>query len=319
MMRIGADEVERLADWPHLIEALSAMFKGDCVAPPRHHHGFDIPGEAPGTLLLMPAWTTGHYLGVKLVSVVPGNGARGLPAIAGSYILSSAKTGEPLAIIDGVSLTARRTAAASALASSALSRPDSRALLVVGAGAMSTRLAAAHASVRPIDTIQIWARDQSKAEATTASLRSIGFRADPCRDLEAAVRTADIVSCATLATSPLVYGAWLKPGTHLDLVGAFNPRMRESDDEAVRRASIFVDTREGALTEAGDLVQPLASGVIGVEAIKADLRELCLGLHAGRRNADEITLFKSVGASLEDLAAAVLVYEARMAETSAHL
>ncbi|BDA84369.1 ornithine cyclodeaminase [Aureimonas sp. SA4125] len=314
MIVIGAAEVEQRLSWPELVGALDAMFRGGCAAPPRHHHPFDIPGESAGTLLLMPAWVPGAYLGVKMVSVVPDNGSRALPAIAGTYILASALTGETLAIIDGACLTAWRTAAASALASQYLSRQDSANLLVVGTGALSARLAAAHASVRPIRRIAVWGRDRQKAGEAAARIRADGLDAEPVVDLEAAVRSADIVSCATLSREPLVRGAWLQPGAHLDLVGAFNPGMRESDDAAVLRSQIFVDTREGALHEAGDLVQPIRAGLIGPDAIAADLRELCLGLHPGRRSADEVTLFKSVGASLEDLAAAVLVYEKHRAE-----
>lgn len=309
MIAIDAAAVERLLSWPALVGALGDMFAAGCVAPARHHHPFDIPGEDAGTLLLMPAWAPGAYLGVKIVTVVPANGTRGLPAIAGTYLLSSAATGETLAVIDGASLTAWRTAAASALASKHLSRPESEDLVIVGTGALSARLAAAHASVRPIRRIRVWGRSVEKAAAAADRIRADGLEAEAITDLEAAVRAADIVSCATLSRAPLVLGDWLKPGAHLDLVGAFNPGMRESDDAAVKRSSLFVDTREGALHEAGDLVQPIRAGLIGPEAIAADLRELCLGLHAGRRSADEITLFKSVGASLEDLAAAVLVYE----------
>ena len=316
MIIIDAAEVQRLLTWPSLVGALGDMFAGGCEAPARHHHPFDIPGENAGTLLLMPAWAPGRYLGVKIVTVVPDNGTRGLPAIAGTYLLSSAATGETLAILDGASLTAWRTAAASALASKLLSREDSEDLVIVGTGALSARLAAAHASVRPIRRIKVWGRSADKAAEAVDRIRAEGLPAEAITDLKAAVRSADIVSCATLSRAPLVLGDWLKPGAHLDLVGAFNPGMRESDDAAVLRSTLFVDTREGALHEAGDLVQPIRAGLIGPEAIAADLRELCLGLHSGRTSTDEITLFKSVGASLEDLAAAVLVYERYTATTN---
>lgn len=292
-----------------LIKALSDMFRDGCETPPRHHHHVEVPGEPAGTLLLMPAWTPGHYMGVKMVSVFPGNTVRGLPSIFGSYLLSSAVTGELLAIFDGGELTARRTAAASALASSYLSRPDSSSMLMVGTGRLSVNLIEAHATVRPLRQVSIWGRDAAKAEAIAVRVRQLGLEASVVSDLEAAARQADIISCATLSEQPIVEGQWLKPGAHLDLVGAFKPSMRECDNGAVMRSSLFVDTRAGALVEGGDLVQPIREGLIGETAIAADLAELVRGIHPGRKDASEITLFKSVGASIEDLAGAIFAFE----------
>ncbi|WP_284215164.1 MULTISPECIES: ornithine cyclodeaminase family protein, partial [Alphaproteobacteria] len=236
----------------------------------------------------------------------------GLPAIYGSYILSSGKTGKMLAVVDGGELTARRTAATSALAAKYLARPGASELLVVGTGRLSLNLIQAHASVRPIKRVSIWGRNPANAEKTAEEARALGFDAIACTDLEACARQADIISCATLSSEPLIHGAWLKPGAHLDLIGAFKPNMRESDDEAVRRATIFVDTRDGAFSEAGDIVQPLKAGVIREADIKADLFDLAAGRHKGRSSEAEITLFKSVGAALEDLAGAILAYETVM-------
>jgi alanine dehydrogenase len=305
---IDAAAVRASTPWPDLIAALRDLFREGCVLPPRHHHAFEIPGEREGTLLLMPAWRPGAALGVKVVNVVPGNDARGLPAVAGVYLLFSATTGAPLALIDGAELTARRTAAASALAASFLARPDARRVVVVGTGRLAPELAAAHASVRPIAEVAVWGRNAAKAAALAARLRDeLGVEAAPARDLEAAVRRADIVSCATTSAEPLVRGAWLAPGVHLDLVGGFTPAMREADDEAVRRARVWVDTLEGATREAGDIVQPLASGALARDTVAGDLFGLCRGEAPGRSGAAEITLFKSVGTALEDLAAAALV------------
>jgi ornithine cyclodeaminase len=284
------------------------MFKTGCVMPVRHHHSVAVPGEADATLLLMPAWQPGAYVGVKLVSVFPDNHLRSLPAIHGSYLLSSGRTGELLAVIDGGELTARRTAAASALAASHLARKDASSLLVVGTGRLSVNLIEAHSRVRPITEVMIWGRDRAKAEQAVSEARALGYAADVAEDLEAAARQADIISCATLSRAPLIRGAWLKPGSHLDLIGAFNKDMRESDDEAVRRARVFVDTRAGAFAEAGDLLQPMAAGVIDADHVVAELSELVGGTE-GRRSAEDITLFKSVGAALEDLAGAILAYE----------
>jgi ornithine cyclodeaminase len=295
--------------FPPLIDAIGSMFAGACVMPVRHHHTVGVPGESPATLLLMPAWQPGAYIGVKLVSVFPDNHQRGLPAIHGSYLLSSGKTGEMLAVIDGGELTARRTAATSALAARYMARSDASTLLVVGTGRLSLNLIEAHSQVRSLTKVLVWGRDIDKARAVAREAVALGYPAEATDDLEAAARSADIISCATLSHAPLIQGAWLKPGSHLDLVGAFKKDMRESDDEAVLRATLFVDTREGAFAEAGDLLQPLEAGLITRDSIKAELAELVTGRAAGRQSQDEITLFKSVGAALEDLAGAILAYE----------
>jgi alanine dehydrogenase len=315
MLVLDAAQTRAALPWDGLVKALGDMFAEGCVMPVRHHHDVEVPGEADATLLLMPAWQPGAYIGVKMVSVFPGNQARGLPAIHGSYLLSSGKTGELLAIVDGGELTARRTAAASALAARYLAREDASRLLMVGTGRLSTNVIEAQAAVRPIRHVAVWGRDPKKAEATAKELDLKGVEVSVASDLETAAREADIISCATLSSEPLIRGDWLKPGAHLDLIGAFKPTMRESDDRAVSRASIFVDTRDGALSEGGDIVQPLRAGVITEDAIRADLFELAQGKHSGRTAPDEITLFKSVGAALEDLAGAVLAFEANRART----
>jgi alanine dehydrogenase len=309
MLVLDSAETRNALPLPQLIDALRSMFKGGGHAPPRHHHDMEVPGEAAATLLLMPAWVSGRYFGVKMVSVFPGNGARGLPAIFGSYLLSSGLTGELLAVMDGGELTARRTAAASALASSYLSRPDASIMLMVGTGRLSLNLIEAHAAIRPLSRVLIWGRDRAKAEVAAHEAAGLGLCVEAVDDLESAARQADIISCATLSEEPLIRGDWLKPGAHLDLVGAFKPGMRESDDQAVLRASLFVDTYDGALAEAGDILQPLMAGVIDKTALKADLADLCAGRHSGRTDVDEVTLFKSVGASIEDLAGAILALE----------
>ena len=227
----------------------------------------------------------------------------------GAYLLLDGKTGAPQALIDGPMLTLKRTAAASALASSYLSRPDCERLLMVGTGALAPHLIMAHASVRPICNVLIWGRSPDKAARLAKRLDRSAFRVDHTEDLEGAARGAEVISCATLSTEPLVRGDWLQPGQHLDLVGAFKPDMRETDDAAIRRARVFVDTREGALKEAGDIVQPIASGALDPADIAGDLFELTRGERAGRRFYDQITLFKSVGTALEDLAAAQLAVE----------
>ena len=309
MLLLDQDGTRSALSWPALIYAIADMFSGDCVMPVRHHYDVEVPGKSSATLLLMPAWVPGRYVGVKIVSVFSDNANRALPTIFGTYLLSSGKTGEMLAAIDGGELTARRTAATSALAARYLAHPNAEEHLVCGTGRLSLNIMQAHAQVRPLKRFRIWGRNAESARKIADEARALGLNAEAVVDLEAAVRSADIISCVTLSSEPLVSGTWLKPGAHLDLVGGFKPDMRETDDEAVRRAAVFVDTRAGAMKEAGDIVQPLKSGLLKKEGIRAELQELVRGTHAGRSSGNEITLFKSVGAALEDLAGAILAYE----------
>jgi len=313
MRVVSADEVHTTLDFPSLIEALAAAFKSGAEVPLRHHHTIAVPGAPDATLLLMPAWQSGAALGIKVVTVFPGNAAKSLPAVMGQYLLLDANTGAPNAMIDGTALTLRRTASASALASRFLARQNSAHLVMVGTGALAPHLIAAHCTVRPIRRVTVWGRNLDHAKAAAAKIKLDGVSASATSDLEKAVAAADIISCATLATEPLVRGAWLRPGQHLDLVGGFTPAMREADDEAVRRAAasggVFVDTRGGAMKEAGDIVQPLKNGTLEENAVRADLFDLCRGTVSVRRDPAAITFFKSVGTALEDLAAARLVAE----------
>lgn len=305
-MRVySAAEVHAALPWAALAQTLETAFVASATEVPlRHAHAL---GEG-GSLLLMPAWS-GSALGVKLVTVMPQAAAQGLPTVQASYLLSDRHSGAPLALLDGEALTVRRTAAASALAARHLARSDAGSLLMVGAGHLAPWLVRAHVALRPaLLRITVWARRSEAAEALADLLRREGLAARAVTDLPAAAAQADIISCATTATLPPLQGAWLRPGTHLDLVGGFRRDMREIDDAAVARcAPIIVDTRAGALAEAGDLVQPLASGVISAAHISGDLAELLRGDCAGRTHDHQITLFKSVGTALEDLAAAQMV------------
>jgi ornithine cyclodeaminase len=316
MLHISADDVDGALTFGSLVETLRQAFRAGAVQPVRHHHTIERPDGAASTLLLMPAWTdfnaagtsAGGFVGVKVVTVSPDNNAIGRPAVMGLYLLLDGITGEPRALIDGQRLTQWRTACASALAASYLARDDASTLLIVGAGALCPFLAKAHSAVRPIREIRIWNRTPENAGKAAAALSQDGLNAHAIDDLNTALGQVDVISSATISTQPLIKGALLKPGAHVDLVGGFTPTMREADDDAIRRASVYVDTRAGATKEAGDIVQPLASGVLNAESIVADLHELTRGQRSGRQSADEITLFKSVGAALEDLAAATAVY-----------
>jgi ornithine cyclodeaminase len=311
MLVVSAEEIDRVLTFPTLIDALRNAFRSDVVVPVRHHHEIERGDAAAAMHLLMPAWTNtqnGSFLGTKIVNVFPDNGKRGLPSIYGTYLLMSGETGETLAAMDGTRLTAWRTAAASALAASYLSRPDARRMLMVGAGALAPFLVRAHMAVRPITEVAVWNRNAAKSRDLCEGLRAAGVAASVATDLESAIGIADVISVATLSREPLVRGDWLKPGAHLDLVGAYSPAMRESDDKAVRRARLFVDTRDGVLKEGGDIVRPLADGIIAKADVEGDLYDLCRGEMSVNRAPGDITLFKSVGTAVEDLAAAMLVW-----------
>jgi len=308
---ISAEEIDAILDFPSLIAALSGAFCADIETPLRHHHPI-ARDDGEAALLLMPAWTKekeGSFLGTKIVTVYPGNLAKGLGSVAGTYLLMSGDTGEPLVTIDGHRMTLWRTAAASALAAKYLARDDASHLLLIGAGALAPYLARAHAAVRPIKKVSIWNRSPKRAAEVARSLSGSPFAVEVVKDRERAANDADIVTCITLSQTPVVFGDWLKPGAHLDLVGAFRPNAREADDAAIQRGRVFVDTRRGALKEAGDLVIPIANGIFHEADVQGDLFELCRGEVPGRHGASEITIFKSVGTAIEDLAAAVQIWK----------
>lgn len=299
----SAADVARALDYRLLADALADAFARGAEVPLRHSHAL----SAQDSLLLMPAWSA-TALGVKLVTVFPGNAARNAPTVNAIYLLLDRYSGEPRALIDGEELTLRRTAAASALAARYLARDDASTLLLVGSGRLAPYMARAHCALRPsITRVRVWGRTDQHTQTAAQLLRDDGLPVEVAADLEGAVRDAHIVTCATTSTRPLVHGAWLAPGTHLDLVGGFRPAMREADDAAVARARIVVDTYAGALAEAGDLVEPMQRGVISRSSVVAELAEIVRGEKVGRVRADDITLFKSVGTALEDLAAAELV------------
>lgn len=311
MRYISAVQVDGALDYPRLIARLREAFVAPCNAPLRHRHSIVQPSGTEATVLIKPAWRDGTHgpIAVKIVNVFPDNLALGLSSIQGLVAVFDGRTGVPLGVIEGQALTVRRTAAASALAAGYLAPEHARTLLVVGTGMLAPALAEAHAMVRPIRQTLVWGRDAGKAAALAARLSAAGQPAEPAEDLARAVTSADVITCATLAREPLIRGDWLSAGTHVDLVGSYRPDMREADDDVLRRGRIFVDTRLGALTETGDLVDPLARGVITEADIQAELSELCGGTARGRLGPAEITVFKSVGTALEDLAAAELALE----------
>ena len=307
MRVIDVEEIRARATPLRLIEALREAFRRPCLVPPRQV--VNTAADAGHLFLSMPAFTADGAGAVKLVTVRPDNDAVSLPSIQGLIVAFDAR-GTPVAVLDGTLLTRLRTAAASALASGYLSRRDSANLVVAGTGSLAPYMAAAHAAVRPVRRIDVWGRDPRKAEQTVRAIRPLvdaAIEVAAAARLEEVVGRADIISCATTSSAPFLKGAWLRPGTFIDLVGSFTPERREVDDEVVRRSRLFVDTFEGALSEAGDLLDPLARGVITRSQIEAELADLASGRHPGRGAADEIITFKSVGTALEDLAAAQLL------------
>ena len=315
---------KRLADLaPHraLIEVLRASFNAETVSPERHVHTIERIGEPDNSFLLMPAWQdmsgksdSEKFVGLKSVLVLPGNVARNQPTVQASYQLFDGENGKLLALLDGGELTLRRTAAASALAADYLARKDAQSLLMIGAGALAPHLVAAHSSVRPIKSVAIYNRNKTKAIDLANSLSEPGFSARVVEDLPHEVAKADIISSATTSTEPIILGKWLKPGVHIDLVGAFTPHMRETDGHTIARSDVYVDTREGAIAEAGDLIQAAAEGQFTFEDIQADLFDLTAKTVSGRISDQQNTLFKSCGAALEDLACAIYVYKQDLAK-----
>ena len=308
MDTFDAAAIREATPWPALVEAIAAALADpDAAAPERQVHPLTLPGGAEGSLLVMPAWWSGDVIGVKAVTYFPTNAGGATPTINAGYLLFDGRSGRLVAAMDGDELTVRRTAATSALAARYLARPDASRLLVVGTGQLAPSVALAHAQSRDLVAVEIWGRNAGRARATVDFLVAAGIPATVAGDLDAAVERADVVSCATGAAEPLIEGRRLRPGTHLDLIGSFRPDMREADDDAVRRAAVFVDTRAGA-RRAGDLARPIAAGVIDESHIRADLAELASGRHPGRTAPEQITLFKSAGFALADLAAARLVW-----------
>jgi len=307
---IDDEFINENTDFSELITEIKLAFTIDTVdVPQRHHHDFQNPKEGiDSTLLLMPAWNPSKEAGVKIVTVSPNNGKFDLPSIQGTYIYLDAHKGTVKAILGAKSLTAKRTAAASALAASFLAKKDAGSLLMIGTGALSKNLILAHASVRPIKEVYVWGRNIEKAQSICNELANENFSIKPVESIEEKISAVDIISCATLSKTPLVLGCYLKEGQHIDLVGAYKKDMRESDDAAIKKSKVYIDTFQG-MHESGDIAKPIQQCIILEKDIKADLFELCSNKKQGRQNDQEITLFKSVGHALEDLAAATYYFK----------
>jgi ornithine cyclodeaminase len=304
-------QVDRVLSWPVLVEALDAGHRLG-----RGRTGDLLLEDGEDILLNRAAWKPGYGIGLKTVTGFFQNPSRSppLPSVQGLFVLFDHEDGRPLAVIDGAAITAWKTAADSALGSRYLSRPDARSLLMVGAGAMARPLIRAHLSVRPgIERVTVWNRTPARAEALARELRADGLKLEAARDLAAAIADADVVSVATRSQAPVVRGEWLRPGTHLDLVGAFTPAMREADDAAVRRGRLLVDARETTLAHIGELMIPIERGVIRADDVEADLYDLAAGF-AWQRAAGDITIYKNGGGAHLDLMTAVAIYRGVVGE-----
>lgn len=309
MKFLDREAVHRLADYPAVIDAIAAMYATGCDAVDRMILSQPTAGGDQGDFLMQPAWLRGRAFGIKIANVFPGNQKRGLPSILGAYVLFDGNTGELLACVDGPAETNLKTACNSAVASRLLARPDASTMLMMGAGELAPYLIAAHASIRPIRRVLIWNRTTEKAKALAARLNKPGLEVEAVTDPAAAAARADLVSCATYSTEPILKGEWLKEGVHVDLVGSYRPDLRESDDDVVRKAGrLFVDERSSTMEISGDIIEPLKKGLVQSEDI-ADLFELAQGRKPGRRSEREITVFKSGGGGHEDLAVAMFLFE----------
>ena len=309
MKLYGRNSVASSLQYGILIEALRKAFSSKISVPERVQHTIKNKNGSDATLLLMPAWKIGEHIGIKIVSVFPENITQNMSAVNANYLLMNANNGEPIAVMDGTELTLRRTACASALAADYLANKNADTLLMIGTGNLAPHMIKAHCVVRDYSRILIWGRNKEKAERLARSLDIKDKEIMAKNDLKEALNDADTISCATLSQKPLIMGDWIKPGQHLDLVGSFTPDMSEADSKAIAMSKIVVDTYEGALSESGELINALKEGSIKKKHILSDLRELVMGKKNIRNDTNDITLFKSVGTAIEDLAAAQFVIE----------
>ena len=303
MQFITKEDVERLAPYGPLVEALAKGLREPIESPPRSHFN---PNHDASTVLIMPAWKPHQVMGTKIVSIWPENNARGQSAVSAIYVVTSCKDGTPLAVIDGTELTLRRTAAAAALAARLLARPMSTRLLVVGSGALSAHMAMAHHSVFSLSESTIWGRHLDKAQSVVATLARAGITARATDDLQQALANTDIVAAATTASTAFIPSEWVHAGTHLGLIGAFTASMAEAELQLLPRARLFADNRAAVLEKGGEVVQALRAGLISEQDVLAELSELVAlpSLVDGRRSEADITVFKSVGFAALDLIAA---------------
>ena len=307
MKILNAEQVAECLDYEALIEALRSGLAGTGSSPSRMRLETGSADDRK-LLLVKPAWDDDVAI-IKLLTLNEMNRKTVVPFIQGVIVVFDQATGTPSCIMDARELTCRRTAAASALAADYLAVRDAEVLTLIGTGTLAPHMALAHAVNRPIRRVNVFGRSLEKAEATAQAIRSANPTINACVavDLPTAVGEAQIICAATSSSTPLVMGAWISNGAHIDLVGSYRPDTRESDDAAIGMARVFVDDRAAAMKEAGDILIPLKKGVISQSDVIGDLAELCSGVVHGRVSENEVTAFKSVGMALEDLIAVKLV------------
>jgi len=316
MLWLDAEAVRHFGDFRRLVPAIQDMNRDGTDRVERILLSQPLAKGGQNDWLMLPAWQYNRCFGIKIANVFPGNTAKNLASVQGAYLLFDGATGETLCGLDGAMLTLRKTAANSAAAADWLAREDAETLCMVGAGALAPHLVEAHCAVRPIRQVLWWNRSKPALERAVADLapRLPKVTIMPADDLHDALSFADIVSTATMAQEPLIKGTWLRSGTHLDLVGGYRPEMREADDDCIAFAARwYVDARFTTIEVAGDLTQPIASGLLDAAAV-IDMGEVARGDKPKRISNDEITWFKSGGGGHEDLATAWAVYRAFKAE-----
>ena len=304
-----SSDVKNALPYPQLIEALTRGLQLPIEVPSRSYFA---PNADVSCVLIMPAWKAKEVFGVKIVSVWPSNKDIGSPTVSAVYVLLSCENGMPLAVIDGTELTLRRTAAAAALAGKILARKNSQTLAILGTGALCVPMVQAHASVHPFKNILIWGRQKIKALAAVAELKTLGIESDYSEDLEETLNQADVVAAATTATEPFILSKWLKPGTHLGLIGAFTTQMAEAEPALMNKAQVYADNRAAVLEKGGEIYQAIQQGIIWPSSIEGELAELASEpFRSWRKNDQVMTVFKSVGFASLDLIAAELVYQSK--------
>jgi len=308
MKHFDMKAIQTALPYPLLVDALAQGLQQFAETPAR---SFFSPNQDASCVMIMPSWRPHQMMGVKLVSVWPENNAKGESAVSAVYVLISCLDGRPLAVLDGTELTLRRTAAAAALAAKRLARENSETLAVLGTGSLSVPLVQAHTDTMRFKNVLVWGRQFYKAQLVVNQLRELGIEVRAMGDLHKTLAMSDVVAVATTATEPFLKAAWVRPGTHISLVGAFTPQMAEAEPGLISKSQLFADCRASVLEKGGEVFQAIEQGLVLDSDIIADLAELTAQSdRSWRHDAQAITVFKSVGFALLDLIAAELVIKA---------
>ena len=315
MLMLDADQLLDCLPFTTLVDELAAMHLEPIGLVDEMLMESKDDNDNVNHFFIRTGWQPEKAVGAKVITVFPRNNQRReWPSIQAVYILFEGQNGTPIACLDGTVLTWLKTASDSALGSKLLSRETIESMLMIGAGQMAPHLVSAHCEIRPsLRQVQVWNRTPDKAQQLCDSLaeKFPGISFSTVDDIETGARQADLICSAIGCEQPIIEGAWLKPGAHVDLIGAFTAEMREADDEVLRRGSLFVDARETTIKHIGELMIPLAAGVIGESDVLADLSDLCQQRHAGRQSDDEITVFKNGGGGHLDLMCARILHQHR--------